>query len=172
MAAACRNCPCFSVCERCCSCRKRCVVLTSMAIKNPLRRFARCRMYDSPDGCDHFEWVDDSLCDKKMKEEASSDRDAIKRLRKKNSRLKMENSRLKMQLIDYQMREKKVLRWLLLLFGLVIGVGFVVVGERGSNGLKIKRKEVQVEQILETEKVIIIIRIDPSITVIFIIITV
>jgi len=30
MVATCRNCPCFFVCERCWSCGKRCVVLTSM----------------------------------------------------------------------------------------------------------------------------------------------
>jgi len=134
------------------------VVLTSMTIKNPLRRFARCRTYDSPGGWDHFEWVDDYLCDKvrsmvvslivsnetlvqenehlqKMKVEAMSDRDAMKRLMEKNLRLKMENSRpkmensrLKMQLIDYQMRERKVLWGLLLLFSLVIGIGFAVGG--------------------------------------------
>lgn len=125
------------------------MVLTSMTIKNPLRRFARCRMYDSPGGCDHFEWIDDSICDEvrsmvvslivlnktlvqenehlqRMKEEAASDRDAMKRLREKTSRLKMDNSRLKIQLVDYQMRERKILWRLLLLFGLVISVDFAV----------------------------------------------
>ncbi|KAJ8444517.1 hypothetical protein Cgig2_028332 [Carnegiea gigantea] len=166
-------------------------------------------MYDSLSGCDHFEWVSDSLSDKvrsmvvslivsnetlvqenehlqKMKEEAASDRDAMKRLREKNSRLKM-------QLIDYQMRERKALWGLLLLFDLI------------------KRDEVWAEQILVTEKqfdddpkaygvfyigsptfslchslhnsledfpnhgcygVVIIIKINPPITVIFIIITI
>ncbi|KAJ8429936.1 hypothetical protein Cgig2_017986 [Carnegiea gigantea] len=47
-----------------CSCGKRCVVLTNMMIKNPLRRFARCRMFDSIGGRDYFEWIDDSVCDK------------------------------------------------------------------------------------------------------------
>jgi len=90
------------------------VVLASMTIKNPLRRFAMCRLFDSPSGCDHFEWVDDSICDKvrsmgvslivsnetlvqesqhlqRMKKKAACDRDAVKRVREKNSRLKMEN---------------------------------------------------------------------------------
>ena len=44
-----------------------------------------------------------------MKEEAACDRDAVKRVREKNSRLKMENSRPKMKLVDYQMRERKEL---------------------------------------------------------------
>ena len=50
-----------------------------------------------------------------MKEETTYDKDVVKRVREKNSRLKMENSRLemensrlKMQLLDYQMRERKV----------------------------------------------------------------
>lgn len=38
------------------------VVLTSLTIKNPMRRFARCRMLGSLGGCDHFEWIDNSLC--------------------------------------------------------------------------------------------------------------
>ena len=63
-AASCRSYPCFSVYERPYTCGKRCVVLRSMTIKNLLRRFARCRMFDSPSGCDHFEWIDDSLSDK------------------------------------------------------------------------------------------------------------
>ena len=63
-----------------------------------------------------------------MKEEAACDRDAVKRVREKNSRLKMENSRLKMQLVDYEKRERKVLWGLLLLFAVVIGVGFAVEG--------------------------------------------
>ena len=56
----------------------------------------------------------------RMKEETAYDKDVVKRMRKKNSRLKMENSRLKMeslrlnmQLLDYQMREEKVLYGLL-----------------------------------------------------------
>jgi len=52
-----------------------------------------------------------------MKEEAASDRDAVKRVREKNSR--MENSKMKMQLVDYQIRERKVLCSLLLLFAVV-----------------------------------------------------
>jgi len=44
-----------------------------------------------------------------MKEEAACDKDVVKRVREKNSRLKMENSRLKMQLLDHQMRKRKVL---------------------------------------------------------------
>jgi len=70
-----------------------------------------------------------------MKEEAACDRDAVKRVREKNSRLKtenstpkMENSRLKMERVDYQMRERKVLRGLLLSFAVIIGVGFAVGG--------------------------------------------
>jgi len=62
----------------------------------------------------------------RMKEKAASDRDAMKRLREKTSRQKMENLRLKMQLVDYQMRERKILWGLLLLFGLIIGVGFAI----------------------------------------------
>ena len=158
MATVYRNYPCFSVCERCCSCGNRCVALIGMTIKNPLWRFGRSRMFNLPGGCDHFEWVDDSLCDKvrsimvslivwsktllqenqhlqTTKEEAAYDRDVVKRVREKNSRLKMENSRLKMQnsclkmqLVDYQMRERKVLWGLLLLFAVVIGVGFTIGG--------------------------------------------
>ena len=45
----------------------------------------------------------------RMKEEASCDKDVVKKAREKNSRLKM-------QLLDYQMREIKVLWGLLLLF--------------------------------------------------------
>ncbi|KAJ8437771.1 hypothetical protein Cgig2_024075 [Carnegiea gigantea] len=52
----------------------------------------------------------------RTKEEAAYDKDAVKRVREKNSRLKMENSRLKMQnsrlkiqLTNYQMKERKVL---------------------------------------------------------------
>jgi len=40
------------------------VVLTSMTINNPLRRFARCRLFKSPSGYDYFEWIEDSLCGK------------------------------------------------------------------------------------------------------------
>ena len=40
------------------------MIFTCMPIKNPLMRFARCRKFDSPDGCDHFEWIDDSVYDK------------------------------------------------------------------------------------------------------------
>jgi len=71
------------------------VVLTSMTIKNSLRRFARCRMFDLPGGCDYFEWIDDSLCDKvrlmvgslivsdetlvqRMKKEVACDGDSMK----------------------------------------------------------------------------------------------
>jgi len=56
--------PFFSNSEMYCECRRICIILTSMTLKNRLRRFARCRMYDSPKGCDYFEWIDDSLCDK------------------------------------------------------------------------------------------------------------
>jgi len=103
-------------------------------------------MLNSPTGCDHFEWIDDSICDKvrsmavslivsdeslleenqqlqRLKEEVTYNKDDVKRVREKNSRLNMENSRLKMQLLHYQMRERKEL---LLLFVVLIGIGFVV----------------------------------------------
>ncbi|KAJ8435787.1 hypothetical protein Cgig2_030653 [Carnegiea gigantea] len=125
-----------------------------MMIRNSLRRFARCRMLDSPGGCDHFEWIDDSLCDKirsmvvslivsneilleedqhlqRMKEKAACDRDVAKRVREKNLRLRMEDSRLKIQLIGYQMRERKVLWGLLLSLVVLIGIGFAARGGKG-----------------------------------------
>ena len=96
-------------------------------------------MLNSPTGCDHFEWIDDSICDKvrsmavslivsdetlleenqqlqRLKEEVTYNKDDVKRVREKNSRLKM-------QLLHYQMRERKEL---LLLFVVLIGIGFVV----------------------------------------------
>ena len=136
---SCRNCPYFSISERYCGCRRRCIILTSMTIKYPLRRFARCRMYESPKGCDYFEWVDDSLCDKvrsmvvsliassetllednkqlqRLIDEKAGKEDVLNRLKQKNERLKMENSKLKMensslkmQVLQYQMRERKML---------------------------------------------------------------
>jgi len=42
----------------------------------------------------------------------------------------MENSRLKMQVLEYQMRKTKMLWRLLLLFVVVIGITFVVGGEK------------------------------------------
>ena len=119
------------------------MVLTSMTIKTPLRRFTRCRMFDSTGGRSYFEWIDDSLCDKvrsmvvylirsnetlleeyhhfqRMQEETAWDKDVVKRVREKNSRLKIENTRLKKQLLDYQMRDMKVLWGLLLSFTVII----------------------------------------------------
>ena len=104
------------------------MVLTSIMIKNSLRKFARCGMFDSSSGCDHFEWIDDSLCNKvksmvvhlimsnetlleenqhlqRLKKEAACDKGFMKTVKEKNSRPKMESLRLKMQLHDYhQMR--------------------------------------------------------------------
>ena len=50
--------------------------------------------------------------------------------KEKNARLKMENSRLKMQVLEYHMRKRKMLWRLLLLFFVVIGITFVVGGEK------------------------------------------
>ena len=61
-----------------------------------------------------------------MNEDATCGKGAVKRMRKKNSRPKLENSRLTMQLCDYQMRERKLLRGLMLLFAVLIGIGFAV----------------------------------------------
>jgi len=91
-----------------------------MTLKNPLRRFGRCRMYESPKGCDYFEWIDDSLCDKvrsmvvsliassetllednkqlqRRLDERVDGNDVLNKLKEKNARLKMENSSLKME---------------------------------------------------------------------------
>jgi len=157
---SCRSCPCFSNSERYCECRRRCIILTSMTLKNPLRRFARCRMYDSPKGCDYFEWIDDSLCDKvrsmvvsliassetllednkqlqRQLDEGVVEKDIQNKLKEKNARLKMENSSLKMensrlrtQMLQYQMRQRNMLRGLLLLFTIVICVTYIVGGEK------------------------------------------
>ena len=51
-------------------------------------------------------------------------------MREKNSRLKIENSSLKLQLLDYQMRERKVLWGLLLLFTVLIGISFAIEEEK------------------------------------------
>jgi len=113
-------------------------------------------MYESPKGCDYFEWIDDSLCDKvrlmvvsliasseiflednkqlqRVLNERASEKDVLNKLKEKNARmkmenssLKMENSRLKMQMLQYQMRQRKMLRSLLLLFTIVIYITFVV----------------------------------------------
>jgi len=91
-----------------------------MTIKNPLRRFARCRMNESPKACDYFEWIDDSLCDKvrsmvvsliasseiliednkqlqRLLDERANKKDVLNKLKEKNARLKMENSSLNME---------------------------------------------------------------------------
>ena len=91
-----------------------------MTLKNPLRRFARCRMYESPQGYDYFEWIDDSLCDKvrsmvvsliasseiliednkqlqRLLDERANEKDVLNKLKEKNARLKMENSSLNME---------------------------------------------------------------------------
>ena len=47
--------------ERICNCGFRCMIITSMTAKNPIRRYARCKRFDKPRGCNFFEWVDDSL---------------------------------------------------------------------------------------------------------------
>ena len=155
-----RNCPCFSVSERYCGCRRRCIILTSVTIKNPLRRFARCRMYESPKGCDYFEWIDDSLCNKvrsmvvsliassatllednkqlqRLLDERVDGNDVLNKLEEKNARLKMENSslkmensRLKMQVLQWQMIQRKICWGLLLLFMIVICITFLVGGEK------------------------------------------
>jgi len=131
-----------------------------MTIKNLLRRFARRRIHESPKGCDYFEWIDDSLCDKvrsmvvslmassetllednkqlqKLLDERVGEKDVLNKLKEKNARLKMENSslkmknsRLKMQVLRYQIRQRKMLRGLLLLFTIVICITFVVGGEK------------------------------------------
>ena len=131
-----------------------------MTIKNPLRRFARRRMCKSPKGCNYFEWIDDSLCDKvrsmvvsliassetlladnkqlqRLLDEKAGEKDVLNRLKDKNARLKMKNSnlkmknsRLKMQILHYQMRQRKMLWDLLLLFTIVICITFVVSGEK------------------------------------------
>ena len=64
MVALCKNYSCFSKCKRSGSCEKRCMVVSSMTIKNQFRRFAKCSMFDSSSRCDYFEWIDDFLCDK------------------------------------------------------------------------------------------------------------
>jgi len=91
-------------------------------------------MYESPKGCDYFEWIDDSLCNKvrsmvvsliassatllednkqlqRLLDERAGEKDVVNkfteknaRLKMENSSLKMENSRLKMQMLQYQMR--------------------------------------------------------------------
>jgi len=35
-----------------------------MTRKNPLKRFAKCQIFEMCEGSEHFEWVDDSFCDK------------------------------------------------------------------------------------------------------------
>jgi len=60
----CRSCPCLSDCIRFCDCGKRCEIVTNMTKKNPLKRFARSQRFEMHGGCEHFEWIDDSLCDK------------------------------------------------------------------------------------------------------------
>jgi len=128
-----------------------------MTIKNPVRRFAKCRMYESPKGCEYFEWIDNSLCDKvrsmvvsliassetllednkqlqRLLDEKAGEKDVLNRLKDKNARLKMKNSnlkmknsRLKMQILHYQMRQRKMLWDLLLLFTIVICITLLLV---------------------------------------------
>jgi len=52
------------------------------------------------------------------------------RLKMENSSLKMENSRLRTQVLQYQMRQRNMLRGLLLLFTIVICVTYIVGGEK------------------------------------------
>jgi len=121
-------------------------------------------MYESPQGCDYFEWIDESLCDKvrsmvvsliassetllednkqlqRQLDEIVDEKDVLNkvkeenaRLKMENSRLKMENSRLKMQVLQCQMRQRKMLRGLLLLFTILICIIFVVGGEKCNWG--------------------------------------
>ena len=105
-------------------------------------------MYESPKGCDYFEWIDDSLCDKvrsmvvsliassetllednkqlqRQLDERVDEKDVLNKVKEKNARLKMENSRLKMENSSL-----KILRGLPLLFTIVICIIFVVGGEK------------------------------------------
>ena len=63
-ANACSSCPCFLDCESNCLCGRRCEILTSMTTTNSIRRFARCKRFGMTEGCNHFEWIDDALCDR------------------------------------------------------------------------------------------------------------
>ena len=41
--------------------RRRCKVVTSMTLKNPICRSVYCRRYGDGESCDYFDWVDESL---------------------------------------------------------------------------------------------------------------
>ena len=108
-----RLCPCFFNCERLCNCGFKCMIITSMTVKNPIRRYARCKRFDKPGGCDFFQWVDDSLYDKvrlnvvslmmrnksllteneqmmKLLKDWECDKQNLARMKEKNMALKME----------------------------------------------------------------------------------
>lgn len=83
---SCQACPCYVDCDRFCHCGKRCKIVTSMTLKNLLRRFARCKKDRGGKGCEFFEWVDDPLCDKT--------RSMVVGLMIKNSQLALEIQKL------------------------------------------------------------------------------
>ena len=138
---ACRSCPCFSDCERLCNCGFKCIIITGMTVKNPIQRYARCKHFDKHGGCDFFQRVDDSLCDKvrsnvvglmmrnesllveneqmmKLLKDWECDKQNLVRMKKKNMALKMEVKAC-------HNRERSVI-WAMLLFVVIVAAGDVV----------------------------------------------
>jgi len=83
-----------------------------MTAKNPIRRFARCKMFGIARGCNHFKWIDDTLCDRvrsvvvepmmqnetlgnkigklqKLREERKAKKESVKGLKETNRSLKL-----------------------------------------------------------------------------------
>ncbi|KAJ8441401.1 hypothetical protein Cgig2_002360 [Carnegiea gigantea] len=98
---ACKSCPCFSDCERVCNYGYRCMI-ASMTVKNSIRRYARYKRFDKPEGCDFFEWVDDSLCDKVMPN--------VVGLMMRNDSLLRENEQMMKCLKDWECDKKNLTR--------------------------------------------------------------
>ena len=100
----CKSCPYFSNCERMCRFGMRSMIITSMTKKNPIRRYAWCKRFDRPGGCEFFDWVDDSLCDRfrstvvglmNQNDALAAEKEQLKNVIRQNEAGKKETRRMK-----------------------------------------------------------------------------
>jgi len=131
--------PCCLEPEKICNCGRRCKVATSMTLKNPMRRFVRCRNYGGGGGCEYFEWVDESLDERVrsmvvglmvsndiMAAEIKILENDLEAQKHEVKKLKEKNRRMQLKLYAWQRRQKLHLSFVIVFILLVaMYIGYV-----------------------------------------------